>query len=68
MYSVPAFSFTGDIGQGISTGANKSIVWDAGVDWDGEYSDEMRVKVIAVDGKLPVRPMSIPGVDETQNV
>lgn len=50
-YSVPAFSFTGDIGEGISTGANKHIVWDAGTDWDGEYSDEMRVKVIAVDAK-----------------
>jgi formylglycine-generating enzyme required for sulfatase activity len=51
LYSVPAFSLTGDIGEGISTGANKHIVWDAGVDWDGEYSDEMRVKVIAVDSK-----------------
>jgi formylglycine-generating enzyme required for sulfatase activity len=50
-YSVPAFSLTGDIGENISTGANKHIVWDAGVDWDGEYSDEMRVKVIAVDAQ-----------------
>ena len=50
-YSVPAFSFTGDIGDGVTTGANKLVVWDAAADWDGEYSDEMRVKVIAVDGK-----------------
>jgi formylglycine-generating enzyme required for sulfatase activity len=50
-YSVPAFSLTGDIGENVTTGANKHIVWDAGVDWDGEYSDEMRVKVIAVDTK-----------------
>jgi len=50
-YSVPAFSLTGDIGENVTTGANKHIVWNAGVDWDGEYSDEMRVKVIAVDTK-----------------
>ncbi|MCE9615918.1 MAG: formylglycine-generating enzyme family protein [Lentisphaerae bacterium] len=50
-YSVPAFSLTGDIGENVTTGANKHIVWDAGIDWDGEYSDEMRVKVLAVDTK-----------------
>ena len=50
-YSVPAFSLTGDIGEGIAPGANRHIVWDAGTDWDGEYSDKMRVKVFAVDAK-----------------
>ena len=50
-YSVPAFSLTGDIGEGIAPGAGKHIVWDAGVDWDGEYSDKMRIKVFAVDAK-----------------
>ena len=50
-YSVPAFSLTGDIGEGIAPGANKHIVWDAGTDWDGEYSDQMRVKVFAIDAQ-----------------
>lgn len=50
-YSVPAFSFVGDIGEGVTTGAYKFIEWDAGKDWNGEYSEEMRVKVIAVDAK-----------------
>ena len=50
-YSVPAFSLTGDIGEGIAPGADRHIVWDAGVDWDGEYSDKMRIKVFAVDAK-----------------
>ena len=27
------------------------IVWNAGVDWDGEYSPLMRVKVIASDSR-----------------
>ena len=50
-YSVPAFSLTGDIGEGIAPGTDKHIVWDAGTDWDGEYSDMMRVKVFAIDAK-----------------
>ncbi len=50
-YSVPAFSLTGDIGEGIAPGTGKHIVWDAGTDWDGEYSDLMRVMVFAVDAQ-----------------
>lgn len=50
-YSVPAFSLTGDIGEGITPGNNKHIVWDAGTDWDGEYSDKMRVKVFVIDAQ-----------------
>ncbi len=51
LYSVPAFSFTGAVGDTITPGNGKTIVWDAGVDWDGEYSDQMKVKVIATDAK-----------------
>ena len=50
-YSVPAFSLTGDIGEEVVPGTDKHIVWDAGADWDGEYSDKMRVKVFAIDAK-----------------
>ena len=50
-YSVPAFSLTGDIGEGIAPGTGKHIVWNAGTDWDGEYSDQMRVKVFAIDAQ-----------------
>ena len=50
-YSVPAFTLSGDIGEGIEPGKNKHIVWDAGTDWDGEYSDLMRVMVFAVDAQ-----------------
>lgn len=50
-YSIPAKTLTGDIGEGIAPGNNKHIVWDAGTDWDGEYSDQMRVKVFAIDAK-----------------
>jgi formylglycine-generating enzyme required for sulfatase activity len=50
-YSVPAFTFTGAIGDNVTPGAGKTIAWNAGQDWDGEYSTQMRVKVIAVDAR-----------------
>ncbi len=49
-YSVPASSFSGDFGEGVTTGTCKKIIWDAGTDWDGEYSNKMKVKVFALDG------------------
>jgi formylglycine-generating enzyme required for sulfatase activity len=56
-YNVPASTFTGDYGENVAPGAGKVIVWKAGTDWDGEYSDQMRVKVIATDA------IGFPGLD-----
>ena len=39
------------MGNNITPGTNKLIVWNAAVDWDGEYSPLMRVKVIASDSR-----------------
>jgi formylglycine-generating enzyme required for sulfatase activity len=50
-YAVPAFTFSGAIGDNVIPGTGKTIAWNAGQDWDGEYSTQMRVKVIAVDAK-----------------
>jgi len=61
-YAVPALNLTGDIGAGITPGADKLIVWNAGIDWDGEFSETMRVKVIASDGK------GFPGLEWGQEV
>ena len=49
-FDVPAITLSGDIGGNVSPGTSKQIVWNAGLDWDGEYSPEMRVKIIASDG------------------
>ena len=51
VYNVPVSSLTGAVGDNITPGNGKQIVWDAGVDWDGEYSAQMRIKVIASDAK-----------------
>ena len=53
-WTVPSVSLSGDAGDNVEPGAGKHVVWDAGADWGGEYSDKMRVKVVAVepaDGK-----------------
>ncbi len=52
-YSVPAFTFTGAVGSGVTPGANRAAVWNAGFDWDGQYSAQTRVKVTAHDGLAP---------------
>ena len=47
-YAVPAASFSGDNGFGIRPGSGKHIVWDAGVDWGGKYSANMRFRISSV--------------------
>ena len=48
-YKVPAATFSGDIGFEIRPGSGKHIVWDAGVDWGGKYSANMRFRLTAND-------------------
>ncbi|MFQ6042958.1 MAG: formylglycine-generating enzyme family protein [Candidatus Poribacteria bacterium] len=51
-FTVPAKTFSGDIGAGIRPGKNKRIIWDAGKDLTDElYNTAFRAKVIADDGK-----------------
>jgi formylglycine-generating enzyme required for sulfatase activity len=49
-FVVPATTLSGAIGAGVATGTAKTITWDAGVDWSGQYTTQMRFKVIADDG------------------
>ena len=37
--SVNAPSVSGDVGAGVATGTGKSMVWDAGADWNGQVAD-----------------------------
>jgi len=50
-FTVPAKTFSGDIGKGIRPGRNKRIVWDAGKDLTELYDMDFRAKVTADDGK-----------------
>ncbi|MCX7003419.1 MAG: SUMF1/EgtB/PvdO family nonheme iron enzyme [bacterium] len=52
VFNVPAPHCSGDVGDIVSTGANKHIVWDALLDLPQFASSAVRVRVIAFDGTL----------------
>ncbi len=53
---VAATSLSGDVGSGVSTGTGKTIVWDAGADWNEQFSSNISVTVVADDGVSTVQP------------
>jgi long-subunit fatty acid transport protein len=48
-YSVPVTSATGAVGDGVAIGTGKTITWNAGVEWDGKFTQQARFRVIADD-------------------
>jgi len=48
-WTVPVASATGEVGGSVTPGTGKAIVWNAGVDWLGNYSTQMRFRVVADD-------------------
>ena len=46
-YNVVATTFSGDYGGNVSTGSDRHIVWNAGADWDENYSEQMKVRITA---------------------
>ena len=62
--AIPAASLSGDVGANVRPGTGKQIVWDAGADWSGHLSDNVRATVTADDGRTPAVPQGmvrIPG-------
>lgn len=55
-YIVPAKTFSGNIGPGVTPGNNRAIVWNAEADVDGVLIDQLRVRVMARAGNVPVPP------------
>lgn len=49
-FTVPAYTFTGDVGSNITPGPGKSIVWNAGVDVPEVCGTGYRIKITARDG------------------
>lgn len=47
--ALPAFSLSGHIGAGVTPGTNKTIVWNAGQDWNRQYTNSGKVRIIADD-------------------
>jgi sulfatase modifying factor 1 len=59
-WTVPSTSATGHVGAGVAPGTGKAIMWDAGADWAGNYSTQMRFRVVA-DDLVPAGFAYIPG-------
>ena len=59
-YTLPATSFTGVLGAGVGPGSNKKITWDAGADWNGRFSANMRFLVTVDDATAPAGMALIP--------
>lgn len=60
-WTVPARTFTGTGAPGLNktvtaTPTLKTCVWDAGADWDGHYTENCRVRVLANDAGLVLIP------------
>jgi formylglycine-generating enzyme required for sulfatase activity/murein DD-endopeptidase MepM/ murein hydrolase activator NlpD len=50
-WTVPCTHATGKgIGPEVTPGTGKAIVWDAGADWNGQWSEHMGVRLTAEDG------------------
>ena len=48
-YNVPVKSVTGAVGNGVTSGTGKQIIWDAGTDWAGQHSNQIKMRVRAWD-------------------
>jgi formylglycine-generating enzyme required for sulfatase activity len=48
-WNVPVTSATGAVGDSVVVGASKKIIWNAGVDWDGNFTPQTRVRLVADD-------------------
>jgi formylglycine-generating enzyme len=58
-WSVPATNFTGDYGAVVSDNATptiKHVIWNAGTDFNGQFSTTCRVRVIANDDDYALVP------------
>lgn len=46
-YGVPAVTLSGAIGGAVRPGLDKRITWDAGADWNGRVSSQVRFRIAA---------------------
>jgi formylglycine-generating enzyme required for sulfatase activity len=59
-YTLLATSFTGAVGSGVVPGTNQNITWNAGQDWPGMFSTNVRFRVTADDVPMPSGMALIP--------
>lgn len=55
-YTIPCVTLSGHVGAGVTVGTGKHIVWNAGIDWNGQFVASTKVRVTAYDGTFPAPP------------
>ncbi|MDA3923829.1 MAG: SUMF1/EgtB/PvdO family nonheme iron enzyme [Kiritimatiellae bacterium] len=67
--TVPSTHFSGSVGANMTPGSGKRIVWDAGADYKGKFSESMVVSITADDGNsdAPSGMVRIPGGTNSGN-
>lgn len=66
-YSFTTTLITGDIGEGITSGTGKHIVWDFGSEHPDYFSDQIKIKIIADDNYSVSNLPSIPILSSPPN-
>jgi formylglycine-generating enzyme required for sulfatase activity len=59
-WAVPVTSVTGAVGYSVTARSNLRITWNAGVDWYGQYSTQMRFRVVVYDPFVTVVGGTLP--------
>ncbi len=54
---LPSYSVTGAVGTGVAVGPNKHIIWNAGQDWNRNYTTSGRARIV-VDDRATNSPSS----------
>ncbi len=58
-YELPVKSLSGAVGPGVAPGTNRLITWNAGTDWNGNWSPNCKARIWAHDGSTPVPPLGM---------
>jgi len=59
-YALPVTSVTGHVGGNVTAGTNRKITWNAGADWDGQFSAAVKFRITAGDSSAPTGMALIP--------
>ncbi len=58
-FDLPVRSVSGHVGASVPVGVNRRIIWNAGNDWNGNFSDKCRARIWAYDASTPVPPVAM---------
>ena len=61
--ALPVNSVTGDVARVMSPGGGKTIIWDAGADWNGRYTEIAEAMVDVIDGSQDPESVCAVGSD-----